>query len=143
MIDKCKECILKNSLNKRLSSETGNKCSKFRFTDSILIEKSLFLCKIINRYEGITIKNTYRPTQSCRDNRRLFLSATSFNCYTNKIQLHIPEPVKIVGLIHGLLFILYFTAVIHVTVLNQWPLKRVLIAFAASIISFGPFLLQD
>src|SRR5436190_16784103 len=59
-----------------------------------------------------------------------------------KYILKIPEPVKIIGWIHGLLFILYLLAVINVTIVKRWSFMRVAVAFAASLIPFGPFLLD-
>lgn len=54
----------------------------------------------------------------------------------------LPTPVKIVGWIHGLLFVLYLIAVAEVTVKRRWSLAWVLGALAASIIPFGTFVLD-
>ena len=50
-----------------------------------------------------------------------------------------PEAVKVVGMIHGLLFIAYLMAVAHVKTVLHWPLARLFGAFAAAMLPFGPF----
>lgn len=50
-----------------------------------------------------------------------------------------PQMVRVVGMIHGVLFLLFVAAVIQVSVSMRWPLRRVLAAFAASVLPFGPF----
>lgn len=54
----------------------------------------------------------------------------------------IPEVVRVVGAIHGLLFILYLFAVAHVTYRFRWSIAKVLGAVAASLIPFGNFVLD-
>lgn len=54
-----------------------------------------------------------------------------------------PEAVKIMGWIHGLLFILYVIALINVRFSLHWSLMRTLIAFLASLIPFGTFLMDS
>lgn len=60
-----------------------------------------------------------------------------------KYVLHIPEPVKITGWFHGILFILYLLAVLNVTISNRWSFLKIATAVAASLIPFGPFLLDS
>lgn len=50
-----------------------------------------------------------------------------------------PQMVRVVGMIHGLLFMLFVAAVLQVSVQMRWPLRRVLAALAASVLPFGPF----
>lgn len=52
----------------------------------------------------------------------------------------IPEVVKVVGWAHGVLFVLYILAVLHVWVVRRWSLGRAVLAFAASLLPFGTFL---
>ena len=54
----------------------------------------------------------------------------------------LPEAVKIVGWIHGLLFILYIIALINVRFSLRWSFMRMLVAFIASLIPFGTFLMD-
>ena len=50
-----------------------------------------------------------------------------------------PQMVSIVGAAHGALFLLYVAAVFEVSLKLRWPLKRVAMALAASVLPFGPF----
>lgn len=50
-----------------------------------------------------------------------------------------PEPNKIFGMIHGLLFVLYLLWVIQVKIEQDWTLKKMFLALIASIIPFGTF----
>lgn len=59
-----------------------------------------------------------------------------------KYVLHIPQPVKIIGWIHGFLFILYILAIAHATAEKRWVLRKTMIAFIAAFIPFGPFLID-
>ncbi len=50
-----------------------------------------------------------------------------------------PELVKIVGWIHGLLFILFMILVLLVYKQRKWPFKKVIIALIAALVPFGTF----
>ncbi|MBW3571084.1 MAG: DUF3817 domain-containing protein [Gemmatimonadetes bacterium] len=50
-----------------------------------------------------------------------------------------PQMVRVVGMIHGVLFLLFVAAVFQVSVQLRWPARRVLAALAASVLPFGPF----
>ncbi len=54
----------------------------------------------------------------------------------------IPEAVSIVGSLHGVLFVLYMLAVIHVWIVHRWNIWKVIAAFAAAFLPFGPFVLD-
>ncbi|MEW9669329.1 DUF3817 domain-containing protein [Ammoniphilus sp. 3BR4] len=54
----------------------------------------------------------------------------------------IPEAVRVVGAIHGLLFVLYIMAVAHVTYRFRWSIAKVIGAVAASLVPFGNFILD-
>ena len=54
----------------------------------------------------------------------------------------LPEAVKYTGWVHGLLFILYVIALIQVKVSLHWSLKKTAIAFIASLLPFGTFILD-
>lgn len=56
-----------------------------------------------------------------------------------KYQYQMPLPNYVVGLLHGLLFILYVLLVIQVAWIKHWPLSKVFWAFIASLIPFGTF----
>jgi integral membrane protein len=51
-----------------------------------------------------------------------------------------PEMVSVVGMAHGVLFMLFGLAVVQVAVERRWPLTRVVMALAASVLPFGPFI---
>ena len=53
-----------------------------------------------------------------------------------------PEMVRVVGMAHGVLFLLFVAAVLRVAVAMRWPLGRVAGALAASVLPFGPFILD-
>jgi len=50
-----------------------------------------------------------------------------------------PEMVRIVGMAHGILFVLYIGGAIFIKELLNWPLKTLLIVMLCSILPFGPF----
>ena len=54
----------------------------------------------------------------------------------------IPEPVKYVGWVHGVLFMLYIPAVFVARKAMNWNFLWVLIALAASLLPFGTFVLD-
>ncbi|MGI9107409.1 MAG: DUF3817 domain-containing protein [Pyrinomonadaceae bacterium] len=54
----------------------------------------------------------------------------------------LPEAVKAVGWIHGLLFVFYLMAVAEVTIRRRWSLAWILGAFVAALIPFGTFVLD-
>lgn len=60
-----------------------------------------------------------------------------------KYFLDMPQAVKIVGSLHGLLFVLYVLAVIHVTFAHRWTVLKVLFALLAAFIPFGNFVLDS
>lgn len=50
-----------------------------------------------------------------------------------------PQAVKMVGMAHGVLFILYILLLVQVTTERNWSFKKALLAFVASLIPFGTF----
>ena len=54
----------------------------------------------------------------------------------------LPQAVKIVGWLHGLLFVAFCAALLHTTIVARWPLTRAALVFIASLIPFGPFLID-
>jgi integral membrane protein len=53
-----------------------------------------------------------------------------------------PEAVRVVGLAHGLLFVLFVGALAHVALSRRWSMTRALAAFGASLVPFGTFVLD-
>jgi integral membrane protein len=56
-----------------------------------------------------------------------------------KYMAGIPLAVRIMGMLHGVLFVLFIVALIGAASEREWPLKRSLTAFVSSLIPFGTF----
>ena len=50
-----------------------------------------------------------------------------------------PQMVSVVGMLHGILFMLYVAAVFQAGMELRWPMRRIAAALAASVLPFGPF----
>jgi len=57
-----------------------------------------------------------------------------------KYMADMPMPVKVVGWIHGVLFIGYIFSLIECRMEYKWSLKKMAILFIASLLPFGPFI---
>jgi integral membrane protein len=55
---------------------------------------------------------------------------------------NMPTPVRIVGMLHGVLFIGYTIALLQAKHAYKWPFKKALIAFLLSFLPFGTFYLD-
>ena len=53
-----------------------------------------------------------------------------------------PEAVKIVGWIHGVLFVIFCWALLQTMLNRNWSFKRAAAVFIASLLPFGPFVLD-
>jgi integral membrane protein len=53
-----------------------------------------------------------------------------------------PDAVRVVGMAHGILFVLYVLAAIQAAVDHSWPLKRTALVLAASVLPAGPFIVD-
>ncbi len=51
----------------------------------------------------------------------------------------IPEAVRVVGMAHGVLFILYVIFIFIVTIEKKWSLKVLFLLFLASLVPFATF----
>jgi integral membrane protein len=56
-----------------------------------------------------------------------------------KYKFAMPQPNYVVGLAHGILFVLYIVLLIQVSILHRWNIFKMLMAFIASLIPFGTF----
>ncbi len=54
----------------------------------------------------------------------------------------IPAVVKYTGWIHGVLFVLYMVALLQVWIQYRWKFGKVVMAFIASLLPFGTFVLD-
>lgn len=53
-----------------------------------------------------------------------------------------PLAVRIVGMLHGVLFMAYVGTLLHVHLRARWPLGRTALFLGASLLPFGPFLMD-
>ena len=56
-----------------------------------------------------------------------------------KYKFSMPQPNYVVGLAHGILFVLYIVLLLQVSFLHRWNLLKMFWAFLASLIPFGTF----
>lgn len=56
-----------------------------------------------------------------------------------KYKYEMPGPNYVVGMIHGLLFILYVGMLLQVAYVYKWPFMKIVLGFLASLIPFGTF----
>lgn len=53
-----------------------------------------------------------------------------------------PLPVRITGMVHGILFIAYVFYLMLVKSHKRWSIQKAILAFAASLVPFGTFILD-
>jgi integral membrane protein len=56
-----------------------------------------------------------------------------------KYKFSMSQPNYIVGLAHGILFVLYIVLLLQVSFLHRWSIIKMLMAFLSSLIPFGTF----
>jgi integral membrane protein len=54
-----------------------------------------------------------------------------------KYMAGLPLAVRIVGMAHGVLFIVFVLVLVWVSIARAWPARRWLLAFVSSIVPFG------
>ena len=57
-----------------------------------------------------------------------------------KYYAEVPHGVKLLGPLHGVLFLVYCSLAFILAQNNEWPLKKHLLAYAAAVFPFGTFL---
>ncbi len=55
---------------------------------------------------------------------------------------HMPTPVRVVGMLHGILFVGYGIALLQAKMAYSWSMKKTIIAFLLSFLPFGTFFLE-
>lgn len=70
-----------------------------------------------------------------------FLALLYYAIYRKRI-LGDADAIRIPGMIHGMLFLLFCLALVHVWADRKWPLKKVAFAFLCSLLPFAPFYLE-
>lgn len=56
-----------------------------------------------------------------------------------KYLLGIPEATMAIGMIHGVLFVLFIAATIVISILQKWSIGRAFLVMASSVFPFGTF----
>lgn len=56
-----------------------------------------------------------------------------------KYKFAMPQPNYVVGLAHGILFVLYIVLLLQVSLIHRWSILKMLMAFLASLVPFGTF----
>lgn len=56
-----------------------------------------------------------------------------------KYLLDVPEATQAIGLIHGILFVLFISATVVISIIQRWHLGRVFVVMASSFVPFGTF----
>ncbi len=59
-----------------------------------------------------------------------------------KYAMKMPEPVRIVGMAHGVLFVAFCILLLLATIKYKWSIKTALIGFLLSFLPFGTFYLE-
>jgi integral membrane protein len=59
-----------------------------------------------------------------------------------KYVFEIPEPNKVIGMFHGILFIAYVVSAMQNWLVSKWSLRTIFFVMAASIVPFGTFVLE-
>lgn len=59
-----------------------------------------------------------------------------------KYYLGLPIGVRVMGPVHGLLFLMYCAAAYFMASEEEWPLRKQLLAFVAAVIPFGTILFE-
>lgn len=54
-----------------------------------------------------------------------------------------PEAVRVVGLVHGVLFMLFVLVLAQTAGALGWRPRKVVVAFVAAVLPFGPFVLDS
>jgi integral membrane protein len=60
-----------------------------------------------------------------------------------KYMLNIPEPNMVIGMAHGILFLLYILAVIDLKIRKEWTIGLTFKSLLASIVPFGTFYMEN
>jgi integral membrane protein len=54
----------------------------------------------------------------------------------------VPAAVKVVGWLHGLLFMAFVVVLVYTTIVARWPLARAGVLFVAALLPSGPFVMD-
>ncbi len=59
-----------------------------------------------------------------------------------KYFMDMPVAVKVVGWIHGVLFVIFCGSLLQTMIVAKWPFLRSLMIFVAALLPFGPFVMD-
>ena len=59
-----------------------------------------------------------------------------------KYFMDMPTPNKMVGMVHGLLFVAYVVFLFVIARKLRWSVQKILIGFLSGVIPFGPFIFE-
>ena len=54
----------------------------------------------------------------------------------------LPQAVRVVGSVHGLLFVVFCVSLLQTMLIARWPLGRSTLIFLSALVPFGPLLLD-
>jgi integral membrane protein len=57
-----------------------------------------------------------------------------------KYMMDYPKPNYFIGMAHGILFLLYIVLLLQVSIQYKWSIKKMFLAFIASLVPFGTFI---
>lgn len=101
-----------------------------------------------NHARGFAVDANVRSAAAIRDLRVVaFLEGVSYLALLGvamplKYFAGMPAAVRVTGTIHGVLFLLYVAAVVRAGVRRRWPILRWAENLTASLLPFGPFLIE-
>jgi integral membrane protein len=53
-----------------------------------------------------------------------------------------PQVASVVGVAHGVLYMVYLATALHLALLRRWPLLKILVVFAAGLVPFLTFYME-
>lgn len=56
-----------------------------------------------------------------------------------KYLMDVPEATQAIGMIHGILFVMFITATLVISIIQRWNLGRIFVVMASSFVPFGTF----
>ncbi len=127
-------------------NQIANYCTNFCFNNS----KWCVVCNAVNRVNSLKLTfpkigcgNLYM-SNSKSEWASIFLINAWFKevCFETKLSLFLNKTglgIYIVGLAHGVLFVLYVILLLQVAFLHRWNLLKLFFGFIASLVPFGTF----
>lgn len=96
----------------------------------------------LNKRATLGRMNALNSLRLCGFLEGLSFLALLFVAMPLKYWFGMPLAVRIVGSLHGGLFVLFVAVLVYVASERRWPLQRSALAFGASLLPFGTFFLD-